>query len=287
MGQRANTATALLRQHGLQHRQHLVRRLSGSLVAHKVGQFVTTSVNGAHVAPQVVHQNLWRVRTAVHHRFWIIFVIALVITFIGHGVHEALHDSGVLDVVVHFHHFVFHIDLLEKTSLFGTCGCCHGTQTNAHGLLEWACRRLACNLCRHLAGRCALVDVGQEAGLLIRCVNLLQLAGALRIQRLLVECLLRLADVVQEVDVALLQRLSGLTQSTLLHAELAQLAAKSAEALSLLLANAKLLRGQRANALAKTLELLGLLAVNACCGLSGLVARLSLLHHQVGDVLVD
>ena len=55
----------------------------------------------------------------------------------------------------------------------------------------------------------------------------------------------------------------------------------------MLLANAKLLRRQLADTLAKALELLGLLAVDACCRLSGLVAGLALLHHQVGNVLVD
>jgi hypothetical protein len=42
-----------------------------------------------------------------------------------------------------------------------------------------------------------------------------------------------------------------------------------------------------ADTLAKALVLLCLLAVDACCGLSGLIARLGLLHHQVGNVLVD
>ena len=115
----------------------------------------------------------------------------------------------------------------------------------------------------------------------------MQLRGALCIQRLLVERLLRLAHVVQEVDVALLQSLSRLAQCTLLHAELAKLTGKSAKALCLLLANAELLCGQAADTLAKALELLRLLAVDACCCLSRLVAGLRLLHHQVGDVLVD
>jgi hypothetical protein len=96
-----------------------------------------------------------------------------------------------------------------------------------------------------------------------------------------------LAGVVQEVDVALLQRLSRLAKSALLHTKLSQLPCHRAKALSLLLANAKLLRGQLANALGHALELLTLLAVDACGSLSRLVARLRLLHQQVGDVLVD
>ena len=122
---------------------------------------------------------------------------------------------------------------------------------------------------------------------MIRCVDLLQFVGPCGVQSLLVEGLLRLPSVVQEVDVALLQGLSCLAQCTLLHAKLAELTAQRAEALGLLLANAVLLRGQLANALAQPLELLCLLAVDACCCLSSLVARLALLHHQVGDVLVD
>ena len=98
---------------------------------------------------------------------------------------------------------------------------------------------------------------------------------------------MRLADVVQEVDVALLQRLRRLTQSALLHPKLAQLTCHLAKALRGLLANTKLLRGQLPNTLAKALVLLCLLAEDACCGLRGLVARLALLHHQVGNVLVD
>jgi hypothetical protein len=73
----------------------------------------------------------------------------------------------------------------------------------------------------------------------------------------------------------------------LLHAKLTQLAAQLTQTLSGLLANTKLLRSQLANALAQALELLCLLAVDTCCGLSGLVTRLALLHHQVGNVLVD
>jgi len=78
-----------------------------------------------------------------------------------------------------------------------------------------------------------------------------------------------------------------LAQRALLHAQLAKLSGQRAKALGLLLANAKLLPSQLADALAKTLELLRLLAVNACSRLSGLIACLALLHHQVGNVLVD
>ena len=115
----------------------------------------------------------------------------------------------------------------------------------------------------------------------------MHLRGPLSVDRLLVERLLCLASVVQEVDVALLQCLSRLAQSALLHAELSQLPGQRAKALGLLLSNAKLLCGQLADALTKTLKLLPLLAVQAACSLSGLVARLRLLHQQVGDVLVD
>jgi hypothetical protein len=85
----------------------------------------------------------------------------------------------------------------------------------------------------------------------------------------------------------LLHPLSGLAKSCLLHTELTKLTGHRAKALGLLLANAKLLASQTADALTKLLELLALLAKDASGRLGCLVARLGLLHQQVGDVLVD
>ena len=115
----------------------------------------------------------------------------------------------------------------------------------------------------------------------------MQLGRTRRVQSLLIECLLRLADVVQEVDIALLQRLRGLAQSALLHAKLAQLTGKSAQALRLLLPDAELLRCELPDSLTKALELLTLLAVDVGDLTAHLTVLTRLLHQQVGDVLVD
>ena len=85
--------------------------------------------------------------------------------------------------------------------------------------------------------------------MLVWSINLLQLVGALRIQCLLVKRLLRLPGVVQEVDIALVEGLSRLTNCPLLYTDLPKLTAQCAQALCLLLANAVLLRGQLTNAL--------------------------------------
>lgn len=84
----------------------------------------------------------------------------------------------------------------------------------------------------------------------------MQLACALSIEHLLVERLLRLADVVQEVDVALLQPLSRLAEGTLLHPNLPKLGTQLTEARGLLLADAELLRSELPDPLAEALELL-------------------------------
>lgn len=116
---------------------------------------------------------------------------------------------------------------------------------------------------------------------------MLHVRGPCCVKRLLVKRLASLPSVVQEVDVALLQALSGLTQSSLLYAKLAELTGHRTKALCLLLANAKLLPCQRANALAQLLELLALLTVNASGRLRSLISCLRILQQQVRDVLVD
>jgi hypothetical protein len=115
LGQRADAATALLCQHRLQHCEDRLRRLSGGLVAHQVGEFVAARFKRAHVTAQVVHEDFWRVGATLHHL--LLVVIALVVALISHGVHEPLHDPDVFDVVVH--HFVFHSHLLEKARTTG------------------------------------------------------------------------------------------------------------------------------------------------------------------------
>jgi hypothetical protein len=126
---RANTTATLLCQDRLQHCKHLLGCLSSGLVTYEVGQFVTASFNRAHVAAQVVHQDFRRVGATLQHCLGVIaLVIALVIIF-GHGVHEALHDADVFDVVALFHHSFVHVDSLKKTnaSTFCTCSCGEGS----------------------------------------------------------------------------------------------------------------------------------------------------------------
>lgn len=122
---------------------------------------------------------------------------------------------------------------------------------------------------------------------MVRSVDLLELRRTLRVERLLIECLLRLTDVVQEVDIALVERLRRLAKSALLDAELTQLATKCTQTLRDVLADAKLLTSQRANALANVLERTGLLAVDAGSGLRDVGTLPSLRCQEVGDVLLN
>lgn len=113
----------------------------------------------------------------------------------------------------------------------------------------------------------------------------MQLACALSIEHLLVERLLRLADVVQEVDVALLQPLSRLAEGTLLHPNLPKLGTQLTEARGLLLSNAELLRSKLPDSLSEALELLSLLAVDVGNLAAHRAVLLRLLAQEVGDVL--
>jgi hypothetical protein len=45
LGKRANTATALLCQNGLEHCKHLLGGLFGGFVAYKIGQFIAARIN--------------------------------------------------------------------------------------------------------------------------------------------------------------------------------------------------------------------------------------------------
>ena len=99
--------------------------------------------------------------------------------------------------------------------------------------------------------------------------------------------LLRLADVVEEVDIALLERLRGLPKGGLLHAKLPHLTPKCPQARSNVTANIKLLPGQRTNALTNILKRPGLRAIDARSGLSDLRTLPCLCGEQVSDVLLN
>ena len=122
---------------------------------------------------------------------------------------------------------------------------------------------------------------------MVRSVDLLELRRTLRVERLLIECLLRLTDVVQEVDVALVERLRRLTKSALLDAKLAQLAAQRTQALRNILTDAKLLASKSTDALTDVLECPSLLAIDAGSGLRDVGALSRLGCQKIGDVLLD
>jgi hypothetical protein len=103
-------ATALLREHRLQHCEYRLRGLGRSGVAHQIGEFVTTCVNRAHVASEVVHEDFRGIWTTLgHHHLVLVVVVGFIVT---KGVHEPLHDAYVLNIRRFFHHIVFHVALL-------------------------------------------------------------------------------------------------------------------------------------------------------------------------------
>jgi hypothetical protein len=101
LGQPANSSA--LREHRLKHREHRLRGLGCSGVADEVSQLVAARVNGTHVTAQVVHKDLGRIGTTLHH----LVIVPLVLTVI-HRVQEALHDADVLDIRIFVHRTVFH-----------------------------------------------------------------------------------------------------------------------------------------------------------------------------------
>ena len=104
--------------------------------------------------------------------------------------------------------------------------------------------------------------------MLVRLHVLLQSILTVRVQLGLSLPLLGRTQIEQEVGVLLTLGLHLLAKSRLLHAQVALLRAKRAEALGHVPANAELLRGQVANTLAKGLTKLRLLAQDV-----GLLAR--------------
>ena len=121
---------------------------------------------------------------------------------------------------------------------------------------------------------------------MIRRIQALHLGCTLRIEALLVEGLLRLTDVVQEVDVGLLHALRGLADTELIDGLLTVLLTELSKARRHLLANAKLLSCKCTDALANVLKLPRLLAVDAGERLCGTRASRALLHEEVRNVLL-
>jgi hypothetical protein len=112
----AKPATALLREHRLEHREHRLRGLSGRSVADEVSKLLAASVNGAHVAAKVVHEDFRGIRAAIHH-LALVLVITLIVAFeiVLEHVKEALHDADVIDRGFS-HTIIFHDDPLEKSA---------------------------------------------------------------------------------------------------------------------------------------------------------------------------
>lgn len=115
---------------------------------------------------------------------------------------------------------------------------------------------------RHLRGRCALVNVGQEAKHLQRLHALLQLILALSIEHGLSLTLLLSTNVVQEVHILLAQTLLLSSQTSQLSADRGLLATQRAQPLRQLLANAELLAREVADTLRQALTKLRLLAID-------------------------
>ena len=113
---------------------------------------------------------------------------------------------------------------------------------------------------RHLAGRRSLVNVGQEAKLLVRLHVLLQQVLPSRVGFGLCLTLLLRTQVVQEVDVLLPQGLLLRAHLRRLPSHGLLLCAKLAHSLGVLLADTELLPGQRADALTQLLAQLRLLS---------------------------
>jgi len=113
----AQPATALLGEHRLKHREHRLRGLGGGRVADEVSKFLAASVDRAHVAAKVVHEDFRRIRAAIHHLAFILAIAFLVVALeiVLEHVKEALHDADVIDRGFS-HTFIFHDDPLEKSA---------------------------------------------------------------------------------------------------------------------------------------------------------------------------
>jgi hypothetical protein len=143
---RQRAKPSALRQHWLEHRKHRVGGLGSGRVTHEISQFFATRIDGAHVATEIVHEDLRRIRTAIEDFSSRVFLVRILLflhlVFHLHGivclVEEALHDADVFHVVQHFS-CLCHIDPLEKSGFLGTRQGAYCAKSNAYGLLERAC----------------------------------------------------------------------------------------------------------------------------------------------------
>jgi hypothetical protein len=106
-----------LGEHRLKHREHRLRGLGGGRVADEVSKLLSASVDRAHVAAKVVHEDFRRIRAALHHLAFILVIAFLVVALeiVLEHVKEALHDADVIDRGFS-HTFIFHDDPLEKSA---------------------------------------------------------------------------------------------------------------------------------------------------------------------------
>jgi hypothetical protein len=139
---RQRAKPSALRQHWLEHRKHRLGGLGSGRIAHEISQFFATRIDGAHVATEIVHEDLRRIGTAIEDFSSRVFLVRILLFFHLHGliglVEEALHDADVFYVVQHFS-CLCHIDPLEKSGFLGTCQGAYCAKSNAYGLLERAC----------------------------------------------------------------------------------------------------------------------------------------------------
>jgi hypothetical protein len=111
--QRADPTT--LREYRLQHREHRLRGLGRGGITNKVCKLFTASVDGAHVAAKIVHEDFRRIRTTIFLLAFIDIVIALVFKVAPEHIKEALHDADVVGFRS-FHTVVLHDNPLEKSA---------------------------------------------------------------------------------------------------------------------------------------------------------------------------
>jgi hypothetical protein len=109
-----------LGEHRLKHREHRLRGLGGGRVADEVSKLLSASVDRAHVAAKVVHEDFRRIRAAIHHLAFIpivalVLILVFILEIVLEHVKEALHDADVIDRGFS-HTFIFHDDPLEKSA---------------------------------------------------------------------------------------------------------------------------------------------------------------------------
>jgi hypothetical protein len=118
---RQRAKPSALRQHWLEHRKHRLGGLGSGRVPHEISQFFATRVDRAHIATEIVHEDLRRIGTAIEDLGSRVFLVRILLLahLVFHLIEEALHDADVLYVVQHFS-CLCHIDPLDDSGLLGT-----------------------------------------------------------------------------------------------------------------------------------------------------------------------